>query len=63
MGGGTSIEGFGCPGWYEVPGDGLAAGAPGAESPGEEDDGPTHAAIDHARARTTMIHATVRMSA
>ena len=67
MGGGTSIEGLGCPGSNDAPGDGLAgtslAGAPGAESAGDVDPGPTQAAIDHANARRKLIRATVRMSA
>jgi len=67
MGGGTSIEGLGCPGSNDDPSEGIAggllAGLSGAESAGDVDPGPTQAAIDQARARTKMIRATVRMSA
>ena len=67
MGGGISMEGFGCPGSNDEPGEGIVgrpvAGTPGAESTGDEVPGPTQLAIDDARARTTMTRATVRISA
>ena len=66
MGGGISMEGFGCPGSNDEPGAGGVGkpvpGTPGAESTGVEAPGPMQAAIDHARARTTMTRATVRIS-
>ena len=67
MGGGISIEGFGRPGSNDEPGAVIVGrpvvGTPGAESTGDEAPGPTQAAIDHPRARTTMTRATVRISA
>jgi hypothetical protein len=69
MGGGISMEGLGCPGSNDEPGEGFAgrplAGPPGAEVTGDDDEdpGPTQAAIDHAKARTTMTRAAVRISA
>ena len=60
------MEGFGCPGSNDEPGAvGVGkpvAGTPVRESIGDEAPGPTHAAIDHAMARTTMTRATFPIS-
>ena len=67
MGGGISMEGFGRPGSNDEPGAVIVgwpvAGTPGTEPTGDEAPGPRQAAIDHARATTTMTRSAVRISA
>ena len=61
MGGGTSSVGFGWPGVNDELGAGVVDRPPGSESTGGVDAGATHAAIDHAKGRTTMSRARVRI--